>query len=170
MPSAFTRPTGMTTGNTESANMQSPFVQAFIDGVQRRFHAMLLNMSCYVHLLASVLQVHINFGHGWTAASNMSADPTVQPSGFLIYTPDSVHGACLIRDYTARFLNRVKALFQAMVERHCHRTAVLVIDLRLGDAHHFNSVLRVNPRPTISPFPPMNRPSMPPGPPPGRRW
>lgn len=165
MHSVFNPPSGMMTGNSGSASFQSPYVCSFMDGVQSRFHAMLLNMSCYVNLQASSLQVHINFGRGWTVASNMSADPIVQPSGFLIYTPDSVHGASLIRDYSSRFLNRVKALFQAMVELHCNRTAILVIDMRLGDAHHFNSTLRVNPRISPSPFLPRGAP---PPPPPGQ--
>lgn len=163
MPSVFNPPSGMYTGNSGSASFQSPYVCSFMDGVQSRFHAMLLNMSCYVNLLASSVQVHINFGRGWTVATNLSADPIVQPSGFVIYTPDSVHGAALIRDYSSRFLNRVKALFQAMVERHCNRTAILVIDMRLGSAHHFNSTLRVNPITSPSPFLPPRPPSPPPG-------
>ena len=133
------------TSGTHSASFNSVAVNQFMDESQEKFVSMLMVMGGYINLIASVLQLNIVLGPGHSMASTITADPLMQPMGHPPFEPNSSAAFSLIGGHVSHFLTDLRCRFQSLVNSLCIRSAVLVIDMRLGDGHHVNSTVRPSP-------------------------
>lgn len=102
-------------------------------------------MAGMINLMASVLQMNIYIGHGYSMSSTTSTEPLRQPLGPPPYAQDSMYALSLIRAHTSRFISNARSAFQNVVDRLGCDAAVLVADLRLGEQHHLNTTYRLSP-------------------------
>ena len=146
------------TSVTRSGTFHSPMFNGFIEATQQSFVAMVTLLGGHIQLFAaaSVLQLNLVIGPDHSIASTVTAEPLTQPRGRATHHSNSFEAHTLIGRQASQFIGDISARFQPVVNRLCTRAALLVIDLRIGDGYHMNTVLRMAPQSTFVPLPSPN--------------
>ena len=133
------------TENHMSSTFESLPTRSFLDLVYRKFCVLVVLLGNRLEYPLFTLSLHMNFGHGMTSSSQMSAEPTSPWSArpeHVGHTYTSQHMTDFVQWLHGRFHSLVLVMVQQRFLQH-GRTVSIAIDMGIGFVVSFTGTFRV---------------------------